>query len=75
MYYVPVFHLKSMLNNFESDKSITPMNAAVMPVMTITTKVELINSCLVDQETLVNSVLTSLRKFTLLFNIFISGLL
>ncbi len=47
------------------------MNAAMINVTVMTTAVEPANSCRVAHETLVNSTLTSFKKFDIFLNMFI----
>ena len=48
-----------------------PMKTAIIAVIEMTTTVAPIISCRVDQETLLNSALTSPRKFDVFLNMFI----
>jgi len=64
MYDVPIFHLKITLRNLDKTRSTNPIKTVMIAVTVITKTVEASNSFLVDQETLLNSVLTSFKKFT-----------
>jgi hypothetical protein len=60
---VPIFHLKTTLKNLDKPRSTIPIKIVKIPVTVITKIVEACNSFRVDQETLLNSLLTSLKKF------------
>ena len=60
---VPIFHLKTTLRNLDKPRSTIPIKAVKIPVTVITKIVEANNSFRVDQETLLNSLRTSLKKF------------
>ena len=68
---VPIFHLKTTLKNLDNPRSTIPIKIVIIAVIVITRTVEAINSFLVDQATLLNSLLTSFKKFTGFAKIFI----
>ena len=69
---VPVFHLKTTLRNLDKPRSTIPIKIVIITVTVITKTVEANNSFLVDQATLLNSLLTSFKKFTGFAKMFIS---